>query len=526
MSNLNERDLAVLSTIIYSDYFLQQRGTPQLSVVVNKLLDLPANDGPHWDNIIKGFSGDFDHIVKNHPNGIAAGRQEAINRFRAVLEQAKASPNLMNLQIRYPILRSQNGYSITAATFVTPGTTTATVVFRGTDGSYEQWFDNVDGLGTGRGTPAQNDALRYMEQYLHGKYTDVSVTGHSKGGNLAMFVTLFSPIVTRCLNFDGQGFSDSFRRQFSVEIEANRHKIKTIAAHVDFVVGILGINSSIAGERIFVNNDAGVFSAEAHYMSNLIFHNDFDEHGNFASIREQHPLMQMFEVGLGSLMFLLPDHMEDWFVNMFGPLAALALGNIESLEDVWHALTTILEGFMQFAADPMMLPYLMTAILVSFAVAIFYGLGMLVEWTVEQFINAVFAFVDAVAEIAKRVGEWMVNFVNNIREAINNFAQWVRNFRDRAGINYAANNPHIRLNTANLRGYANRINSANNRINSLDGSLRRLYWQVGFLDLWDIMVANLMTRESHTLNQVRNYLNNAADRFDTAENRARGHIGG
>ena len=100
------------------------------------------------------------------------------------------------------------------------------------------------------------------------------------------------------------------------------------------------------------------------------------------------------------------------------------------------------------------------------------------------------------------------------------------NFRNRAGRKYAAANPYIKLNTAHLRGYASRINSANSRISNLDGALRSLYWQVGFLDLWDVMVANLMTRESYTLNQVRNYLNNAADRFDTAENKARGHMGG
>jgi hypothetical protein len=66
----------------------------------------------------------------------------------------------------------------------------------------------------------------------------------------------------------------------------------------------------------------------------------------------------------------------------------------------------------------------------------------------------------------------------------------------------------------------------NNRISNLDIALRGLYWQVGFLDLWDIMAANLLTRESATLNQVVGYLNNAADRFDTAENIARGHMGG
>jgi len=87
-------------------------------------------------------------------------------------------------------------------------------------------------------------------------------------------------------------------------------------------------------------------------------------------------------------------------------------------------------------------------------------------------------------------------------------------------------NEHIVVNTELLRNYGTRIANVNSRINSLDTALRGLYWQVGLLDLWDVIVANLLTRESPTLNQTRTLLNNSAQRFEVAESNVRRMMGG
>ena len=41
-------------------------------------------------------------------------------------------------------------------------------------------------------------------------YTELTVTGHSKGANKAMYTTIMCNNVTRCVSFDGQGFSKEF----------------------------------------------------------------------------------------------------------------------------------------------------------------------------------------------------------------------------------------------------------------------------------------------------------------------------
>ena len=94
------------------------------------------------------------------------------------------------------------------------------------------------------------------------------------------------------------------------------------------------------------------------------------------------------------------------------------------------------------------------------------------------------------------------------------------------GVKYAINTPYIRVDTGKLRNYAMRIDNVNNRLKALDEDLKDLYWQVGFKDVWDILMANLLTSGSPTLRQIKTYLNNAADCFENADNKARGYIGG
>lgn len=141
----------------------------------------------------------------------------------------------------------------------------------------------------------------------------------------------------------------------------------------------------------------------------------------------------------------------------------------------------------------------------------------------EPLIDAVINIVKGVADIAHDVKERVVGLFNSFKEAIKSIREWLRN-NFNAGVKYAANNPYFKADTDKLRSYAMRISRVNSRLRSLDSSLRGLYWQVGFLDLWDILCANLITSGSPTLNQIKNYLNNTADRIDNADNHARQYV--
>ncbi|MDR2670382.1 MAG: DUF2974 domain-containing protein [Oscillospiraceae bacterium] len=133
--------------------------------------------------------------------------------------------------------------------------------------------------------------------------------------------------------------------------------------------------------------------------------------------------------------------------------------------------------------------------------------------------------VQGIAGLTGKIRDGIVTIFNALKNAITAFAKWFRSTFN-AGVRYAANHPYIKVDTGQLRSYADRINRVNSRLSRLDGGLRGLYWQVGLLDLWDILCANLLTSGSPTLNQVKSYLNNTADRFETAENKARERVGG
>lgn len=139
--------------------------------------------------------------------------------------------------------------------------------------------------------------------------------------------------------------------------------------------------------------------------------------------------------------------------------------------------------------------------------------------------DALIRIVQGIELLANDIKVSLVTMLTLLKNVVNAVCKWVRSTFN-AGVRYAGSNPYFKVDTAKLRSYALRINAVNNRLRSLDSGLRGLYWQVGMLDIWDILCANLLTGGSPTLNRVSAYLNNSADRFEAAENKAYGYIGG
>lgn len=74
----------------------------------------------------------------------------------------------------------------------------ATVIYRGTDG-YTVWSENAQAACMSD-TPYQQLALDFFES-IPGlqDFNDVQLSGHSKGGNLAQYVTILSGEIDYCL---------------------------------------------------------------------------------------------------------------------------------------------------------------------------------------------------------------------------------------------------------------------------------------------------------------------------------------
>ena len=88
------------------------------------------------------------------------------------------------------------------------------VVYRGTDDTLIGWKEDFN-LGYKTTVPAQKDALDYLESAASFFGGRISIAGHSKGGNLAIYSAVnaqpqIQKRMARVYNNDGPGFSEDF----------------------------------------------------------------------------------------------------------------------------------------------------------------------------------------------------------------------------------------------------------------------------------------------------------------------------
>ena len=152
--------------------------------------------------------------------GLISGKQWA-----AIIRQIQNDPELYSLDI------AGKDDSVPAICFTDPNDPdSAVVAFKGTTGQKE-WWDNGSGFGLSD-TEKQKEALEYIENL---PYNSITVTGHSKGGNKAQYVTVLSDRVDRCISMDGQGFSQEFLDRYYAEIEKKGGSITNYYLDGDFV---------------------------------------------------------------------------------------------------------------------------------------------------------------------------------------------------------------------------------------------------------------------------------------------------
>ena len=151
----------------------------------------------------------------------------------------------------------------------TPDTREAIIAFKGTTGG-DEWSDNVEGAIL-RDTPDQIEALEFVQGL---PYADITLTGHSKGGNKANYITILCDKVTRCVGFDPQGFSQLFLNdpKYSKRIEERASLIKNYSLSTDFVHILL---YELPGAKQIFCKGFGVDSTGQHHSPNSFFYTDY-----------------------------------------------------------------------------------------------------------------------------------------------------------------------------------------------------------------------------------------------------------
>lgn len=209
----------------------------EISMVLDTFMYLDykeAREGTSLRNILKD--------LETHPDygggGVHYGEY-------TVLRQAAEREEVGNLIITCQSVNMGYDSGTSACTFMTPDRECVYVVYRGTgDG---EWPDNGIGM-TSAATIQQKRALSYFEQVVETLEIKDSqrliVTGHSKGGNKAQFVTMetkYIKLLDACYSVDGQGFSEQ-----AIEGWKDRYGARGYRGRTAKLYGIHGENDYVS----------------------------------------------------------------------------------------------------------------------------------------------------------------------------------------------------------------------------------------------------------------------------------------
>ena len=330
--------------------------------------------------------------------------------------------------------------------------------YRGTDGlkveSLNDWVDNVTAMITG--TSVQSGEAEAFFDRNKDTNGNNYIYGHSKGGELSesVFVNNYDDIKKIHL-LNPQPINPYSLRSDQI-VAINSDKVDIIVIEGDYV-WFLGTLPSHSNIRIAKSNgsDAHLFDA----ISDM-----FDSNGN-----------------------ITPGTQPLWEHLAYSAISTITT-NLQLKGSCVGMLYNAVVGVVDFAKEQL-IP------------------------RATQFIEEVIGWINERVQDAK---DFAVSFNNFLKTVCNNAKEWYnKNFNK--GYIFASSNPYIEINTAKLRSYASRLSSINTRIANLDRRLDSLYYKVGFLDLWNLMQADLLTGYSVRLSMCVNYLEDTAEEFETVE---------
>ena len=447
---LSEKELLLLDCFMYSDI------APR------------CKKGTSVSDIIDQFSNESGMVTADiiEKSNIALSGNVSAEELADVMNQMKQSTSIMNLKI----MATTEEYtgSIRAACFVDSDTGKATVAFRGTGGSYKQWYNNFEGFGD-VSQQSQEDAVTFINSL---PYNDIDVTGHSNGGDQAMYATIVcGDKISRCVSFEGQGMSKEFFQEYSGEIARSKLKIKNISGKKDFVSPLM---MYVAGEMVYVISDSELLGGVLnHGAYGILTANQeaLDRNNGYfpeSSYVEQAWYCKAIHYMTEILSFNSDNPSSGATLELIADFSGIIVGL--SISKSW----TNPEALLKASGD----------LLISLKNFAFSG--------IEECIFAI-------KSISNKVMEWFVSFMNY-------------------GAEYSFANPQIVVDTYKLDSYGQRLKTVNTRISRLDSRLDSLYWRVGLLDLWNLIQADIFIGYSWRLIRCANYLCDTAIDFTNVEN--------
>lgn len=215
---------------------MEQLTEEEISLVLDTYMYMEYHQAQDGDTVSEILTH-METMEEYRPGGEHYGEYQ-------ILSQAAQNEQIGNLQLYHDSQNMGFDSGTNACTFVDKENNRVFVAYRGTgDG---EWPDNGLGL-TQEFTIQQQRSVDYFDRVVQEEELDgsqrVIVTGHSKGGNKAVFVTMessYADRIDRCYSVDGQGFSEAadqrFRRKYTAEeYEERKQKLYGVYGENDFV---------------------------------------------------------------------------------------------------------------------------------------------------------------------------------------------------------------------------------------------------------------------------------------------------
>lgn len=267
--------------------------------------------------------------------------------WKNIIAAVQNDPEICSMTITATHTDWAEGGGGLSAIFTSESTGEAVVAFRGTAGG--EWKDNFVG-GNVTDTAQQQNALNWYQdaykEYGLDRY-QVTVTGHSKGGNKCKYITVMDSTVDRCISFDGQGFSDKFMDAYADKIAANQWKIQNHNVDGDYVNILL---NDIGETTFYKAQDLGDGGFLENHCPNTFM--KFGENGEWSMVvnpNGQDPKMAQLNEFFNSYLRSMPDGQRTEALEMFGLLADGGLGDHSTLGKLSRILGTL--GDSKYADD-------------------------------------------------------------------------------------------------------------------------------------------------------------------------------
>ncbi|MBP5280929.1 MAG: DUF2974 domain-containing protein [Lachnospiraceae bacterium] len=283
------------------------------------------------------------------------------SEWQAVIEAARNDPTIMSMTIATTNTDwSEGGGGGRSAVFINEATGDAVVTFCGT--ASQEWKDDFYG-GNMTDTPQQINALNWYNQVYEELGLDgyeVTVTGHSKGGNKSKYITLLTGTVDHCVSFDGQGFSDDFYRKYADEIAARQGLIENHNLENDFVNFLL----NDVGETHFYQGFGVSNFAENHCANSFMNYDPATGTWSMVEVEGRTEVIEGFDRLVNGYLRSLPPEKRDAALEVLGTLVQGAMGTgdltadqiiqlvlYDGNEDMAYLLAYILEFGDEYGFD-------------------------------------------------------------------------------------------------------------------------------------------------------------------------------